>query len=134
MCDVAETCDGENLGCPENAYADDSTQCAEANEALACDAPEFCTGDSADCPSGSVLESDAICRDAAGPCDVAEMCNGSDSTCPDDETLADGETPNDPGCAYTCNGADSGCPTSCMSDDDCIGTFTCDAMICVPAI
>ncbi len=81
-CDVAETCDGVELLCPDDVLVPALTVCRPA--AGDCDAAEVCTGSSPACPADVLLPSNTVCRASAGPCDAAETCTGSSVSCPAD--------------------------------------------------
>ncbi len=49
VCDIAETCDGQNLECPADAFASSDTVCRKKSSP--CDLAEKCTGKSGSCPA-----------------------------------------------------------------------------------
>jgi hypothetical protein len=92
-CDVAETCDGSNPLCPDDAFLPVGTSCRTG--AFTCDATAACTGQSPDCPPEAPAPKGTVCRPAAGPCDVAEVCDGSSTSCPADMRKLDGDACDD---------------------------------------
>lgn len=92
-CDVAETCDGARLDCPEDTFVPSGTLCRSAADI--CDAPEYCTGISPYCPADAFLASTAVCRASSGGCDQTEYCTGSSPTCPSDGLDSDCTCPKD---------------------------------------
>jgi len=110
-CDVAETCNGLDPGCPADVLRSAGTTCRSSTGE--CDFTERCTGTEGACPadlrvpSGTACSDDGkvcttdqcdgsgacahparpagtVCRASAGACDVAETCDGSASGCPPD--------------------------------------------------
>jgi len=112
-CDVAETCNGFDFDCPEDAVAPALTLCRAA--VGDCDAAEVCTGSDPACPADVLQTSSFTCRPSVGDCDQAETCTGSSTTCP-----ADLLQPNTLECrssagvcdqAESCTGSSALCPT-----------------------
>jgi hypothetical protein len=81
-CDIAETCDGVELLCPDDTLVPAAVECRAAGGA--CDVAETCTGSSAACPADVLVPAATECRASAGSCDVAESCTGSNAACPSD--------------------------------------------------
>ncbi|MCB9635015.1 MAG: hypothetical protein H6721_23060 [Sandaracinus sp.] len=115
-CDVAESCNGSSLDCPNNAFATATTVCRAA--AGDCDAAENCTGTSATCPADQLRASGTECRAAAGVCDRPEFCNGSSPSCPSNSFQTNGticraaagvcDVPE------ICSGTSASCPTDAL--------------------
>lgn len=122
VCDVAETCDGTNPGCPADAVQPATQVCRAVAAGNACDVPETCDGSTVGCPTDAVAPAGTLCRPLAGPCDLAERCDGASLTCPTDAFAAVGticHTPAGP-CETTevCGGT-AACPTSPAASPTC---------------
>ena len=81
-CDVAETCDGISLLCPEDQLYGAETLCRPAMGI--CDVEEHCDGMSTACGPDIKYGAETLCREAAGICDVSEVCDGISNDCPSD--------------------------------------------------
>ncbi len=81
-CDVAESCDGSSVSCPDDEVLGGGTVCRAA--AGDCDVAESCSGSSPLCPTDQFEPASTECRASAGECDPAENCTGSGSSCPAD--------------------------------------------------
>ena len=123
-CDVAETCDGAVLACPDDAVLPAGTECRPT--AGTCDAPESCDGVDAQCPADAVLVAGSVCRAAADACDVAEACDGASLACPPD-ALADA--------SVVCRAKSNACDAA----ETCGGTAECPpdsgaVALCTPSL
>jgi alpha-tubulin suppressor-like RCC1 family protein len=83
VCDVAESCDGVNLRCPDDAFEPSTTECRAST--FPCDAAELCTGSSADCPADAPAPDGTACDDGVlctypDVCDGAGTCAGTNTT------------------------------------------------------
>jgi cysteine-rich repeat protein len=116
-CDVEETCNGVNPGCPPDAVQSAATECRPS--AGPCDPAETCNGSSVTCPANALAPSTTVCRPAAGGCDVPEQCTGSSAACP-----TDAFAPSTTVCrsavgvcdvAETCSGVGPACPANALA-------------------
>lgn len=131
MCDVAESCDGTNLGCPVDDVAAVGTTCRI--QADLCDEAEVCDGANKMCPTDAKKPNGTTCRISADFCDAAEVCDGTNDACPVDALVPDGGTPVGVGCGnYLCDGAMASCPGTCGGDGDCTTGNTCQGTMCLP--
>ncbi len=116
VCDVADSCDGVNLGCGD-AVASSTTVCRPS--VGLCDAEETCTGSSPSCPGDRVASSSVVCRDASGLCDKAEKCTGASAVCPADLAADKGTLCRAASgvcdVAETCTGASTSCPSDAFA-------------------
>jgi hypothetical protein len=112
-CDIAETCDGSNPLCPDDAFLPVGTSCRAG--ASACDATAACTGQSPDCPPEAPAPKGTVCRPAVDPCDVAGVCDGSSTSCPADMRKLDGDA---------CDDGDPTTGTSACQGGQCAGVAT----------
>jgi hypothetical protein len=105
VCDVAESCTGDSVLCPDDGFKTATTECRAS--AGVCDVAESCPGDGPACPADGFLAETTECRAPAGVCDVAESCPGDGPACP-----ADGFLPSTTECrasTHACDPAES-CP------------------------
>jgi fibronectin type 3 domain-containing protein len=106
-CDVAETCDGASVDCPDDKLAAAGKECrAVAGD---CDVEETCTGTSVECPDDGFKAVGTVCRAAAGVCDYAETCSGLSPICPVDSLKPS---------TYACNASTGACDPA----ESCTGT------------
>jgi len=135
-CDVAEVCDGETKGCPDDVLAEAGTLCrASAGD---CDVAEYCDGETTVCPADVVKPANTLCRASAGTCDVAEYCTGASGACPVDAFKPDTTIcrPATGPCdlAEYCSGSSAPCPFNkiapagypCNDENLCTRGETCD--------
>jgi len=74
LCDSAEeTCDGQNLDCPQDSLEPDTTICRESVEL--CDTAEYCPGDGAECPEDTWAAFGFSCQDEL-TCTTRDVCDG----------------------------------------------------------
>ena len=78
-CDIQETCDGQALECPADAFLDASSVCRKAGGI--CDVEETCDGQSAACPEDKKQPTTFVCSKAVGKCDVDVTCDGNSNEC-----------------------------------------------------
>jgi hypothetical protein len=105
---VAESCTGSSASCPTDAFAPNTTLCAE--DGVTCTA-DHCAGSSATCVH-TPGNPGVVCRPSSGVCDAAETCDGASNTCPTDLPAAAGTACADDGNPCTrdiCSGAGSQC-------------------------
>jgi cysteine-rich repeat protein len=81
-CDVAESCTGSSVVCPDDGFEAATTEC-RASAGL-CDVAESCSGNGPLCPDDGFKAAATECRTSAGICDLAESCSGNGPLCPDD--------------------------------------------------
>jgi hypothetical protein len=82
VCDVAESCNGVLLTCPNDALVAAGQVCRAAS-GRGCDLAATCSGASPLCPNNALLASGTVCRaQDAMICVAAAQCNGSSDTCP----------------------------------------------------
>ena len=116
-CDVAETCSGTSLICPNDAVAVLGSVCRSANGA--CDVPETCDGATKACPADGFASSTTLCRASTGTCDAAEICTGTSASCPADAAAPAATVCRPPagGCdvAETCTGTSMICPPDALA-------------------
>jgi hypothetical protein len=75
---------------------------------------------------------DGYCCDTActGLCAACNLPTKQGTCSP----LADGATPDSPGCSgYLCNGSSLGCATTCSGNQDCATTHYCSGITCLPS-
>gem|GEM_PF-5280584 len=118
ICDIAETCSGDSIECPEDLFVAMGTECRAKDGD--CDVADHCTGFSSDCIEEVALAT-VECRAKDGLCDVAEHCDGTTNTCPDDgvakATVECRSRAGDCDVAENCNGTDKSCPTDMLAAD-----------------
>jgi len=117
LCDVAETCDGQNKACPADAIvpATPATECRA--KADLCDVAETCDGQNKACPADAIVPATPAteCRAKAGCCDLAETCDGQNKACPANTfntalTCAAGLDGNCDLVEYKCVAGNADCP------------------------
>ena len=150
-CDPAEVCDGESPFCPEDAFAELGTECAEGfcsgPVCGPCVAGEVCTDPGNPCAVGSIVcdpetgspscgdlgpaDPGTVCRMAAGACDLPEVCEGT--TCPEDAKVEAGTPCRDAvglcDVAESCDGTSDACPADAFrgAGEECrAGSGLCD--------
>ncbi len=74
-CDVAETCDGENIDCPADIFADSTTLCGDKTTDTECDKPDTCDGAGNCIPN--FLDTETTCGDAGTGCVNQDYCDGA---------------------------------------------------------
>lgn len=115
-CDLAESCDGSSVSCPNNQMKSVGTICRAAS--ADCDEVEYCSGVSPLCPSDNLMSAGTPCRGRQGSCDVPEICDGTSAACPDNQLMAPNTIcrhssgPCD--VAEVCDGQNGACPIDLM--------------------
>ncbi len=114
VCDVRETCSGNDGTCPPDLRVTANTTCRPSLGA--CDPAEVCNGTAVDCPGDVRHGPSTVCRPVAGgaTCDVQEVCDGTNAACPMDRVQAMGTECRTSGgsCdpAELCDGTSPMCP------------------------
>lgn len=104
ICDAEETCDGLELACPADGFADATVVCRDA--AGSCDVAETCSGGGPDCPADGLAAPGADCDDGLA-CTTASSC--VDGTC-------------EPGAERSCDDGDPCTVDSCAEPLGCANT------------
>jgi hypothetical protein len=127
-CDVVETCDGIDAGCPVNQFAPSEAECGPQPGGI-CEERGHCPGNGPLC--GPRVKKTSECRAASGECDIAEFCDGTSVDCPQDAfalpNTACGGTAESCQTETSCTGNSKECPVSQPkpSGDPCVDP-TCD--------
>jgi hypothetical protein len=115
-CDVAESCNGAQAGCPADGFVVASSICRPV--AGGCDVEEQCTGAGPDCPAEVLVASGTVCRALTSACDLTESCDGTSPACPVD-AFAPVTAGCGPGVSGVCDAPDHCSGTSA----DCVDTY-----------
>jgi hypothetical protein len=82
-CDVAESCTGFSVVCPDDGFEAATTECR--GSAGICDVAESCSGNGALCPDDGFKSATTVCRVGSSDlCDPDEACTGNSAACPAD--------------------------------------------------
>ncbi|MBW2454643.1 MAG: hypothetical protein JRI68_09035 [Deltaproteobacteria bacterium] len=127
-CDVAEVCDGMNVGCPQDLVVPlNPPQTCRAGTHPACDPAEICDGTNKTCPNDFVAASGVPCPnsqfcDGAETCDGAGACQASVDPCPGPDGDSD--------CSESCHEPSAACIANDPNNSQCGSGYSCHEGVC----